>query len=302
MVRRVVCVESAPPRARPGRRLPSSAILSSYGQRLRVDRVLAVTDRIGLHARRRRCAAPQLASRASARSQVRAAGRTSGASWPKGADPAREAFDLRGAVRPPPGEPGRGAQAQGGRPRGREVLLCPSARGRVRSCVRPVGAVLMTAGPDEVPRIGSPSKLRAVGRSDLCGVVPIPSLDRVAITSAVTLPHRTAGMLMRQLGTPHRGPGAPRRCGRSGSPARRRRRHRPAGERAVGAGRRARATGPVASRRARATGRSRRPAPRSPPSRPRAPAAACAGSASARGRCPGSCQARAGSRSGRARA
>lgn len=48
-------------------------------------------------------------------------------------------------------------------------------RGRVQSCVRPVDAALMAAGPDEVPRTGSRSVCRASKRLRHYGLIPFPA-------------------------------------------------------------------------------------------------------------------------------
>ena len=54
--------------------------------------------------------------------------------------------------------------------------------GRVLSCVRPVDAVLLTAGPNAIRRIGSQSKLRAQSTWGEAGF-PDPRFDRLCIMS-----------------------------------------------------------------------------------------------------------------------
>jgi hypothetical protein len=95
--------------------------------------------------------------------------------------------------------------------------------GRVRSCVRPVCAVLVTAGPDEVrgPGPNQFSALEArpdphgVARSRRSTVVPSPPKSPCLVAH-----HMTDG-LMRRAGTLRPAPGAPRRCAPSCWPARR---------------------------------------------------------------------------------
>ena len=60
------------------------------------------------------------------------------------------------------------------------------AHGRVRSCVRPVRAVLMTAGPDEVPDRVPIRFPRLVSALTVAGLAD-PVVDRSAITSKATL-------------------------------------------------------------------------------------------------------------------
>ena len=118
---------------------------------------------------------------------------------------------------------GPSAEVMCGRPRGRKAILWFWHAGRVRSCVRPVCAVLVTAGPDEVrgPGPNQFSALEArpdphgVTRSRRSTVVPSPP------KSPCLVAHPMMDGLMRRAGTLRPAPGAPRRCAPSCWPARR---------------------------------------------------------------------------------
>jgi hypothetical protein len=118
---------------------------------------------------------------------------------------------------------GRRSGVMCGRSRGCKVFLRVQARGRVRSCVRPVCAVLVTAGPDEVRGPG-PNQFSALeARPDPHGVARsrrstvVPSSPK----SPCLVAHHMTDGLMRRAGTLRPAPGAPRRCAPSCWPARR---------------------------------------------------------------------------------
>jgi hypothetical protein len=62
-----------------------------------------------------------------------------------------------------------------------DVLVFP---GRVQSCIRPIDAVQLTAGPDEV-RGSAPHQRYALAAQDIVRVFPIPGSTGIAITSTL---------------------------------------------------------------------------------------------------------------------